>query len=133
MASSVSITWTNICQPIDGFGASSAFTGGSITAAQADLFFSQSLGIGLSFVRTLIPIDGTVGPTGTLQAAVSRGANVWATPWSPPTAWKTNKKTTNAGSLLPGDYQKYADYLCSYVTTLKSQTGIDLYALFDSK
>jgi len=51
MASSVSITWTNICQPIDGFGASSAFTGGSITAAQADLFFSQSLGIGLSFVR----------------------------------------------------------------------------------
>jgi hypothetical protein len=38
-------------------------------------------------------------------------------------------KTTNGGSLLPGDYQKYADYLCSYVTTLKSQTGIDLYAL----
>jgi len=44
MASSVSVTWNNVCQPIDGFGASSAFTGGSITAAQADLFFFSESG-----------------------------------------------------------------------------------------
>jgi O-glycosyl hydrolase len=45
----VSVTWSDLRQNIDGFGASSAFFGGTITDDQADQLFDAKKGIGLSW------------------------------------------------------------------------------------
>jgi glucuronoarabinoxylan endo-1,4-beta-xylanase len=134
----VTITWSDVKQTVDGFGASSAFFGGNITDAQADALFDAKKGIGLSLLRTMIgvpddtqddgsePTDGanpvaTAPELNTAQQAVSRGTKVWATAWTPPPIWKTtnNKKGSGDGytsnKLDSSHYQDYADYLADFV------------------
>ena len=54
------ISWSPHRQIIDGFGASSAWTTRALTDAEADMFFSPSVGIGLSLLRNRItPLGGT--------------------------------------------------------------------------
>jgi glucuronoarabinoxylan endo-1,4-beta-xylanase len=125
----VTINWTDVRQQIDGFGASSAFTGEGITNSQADLFWSTSSGVGLSLLRVRIQPNGTYPELATMQKAQDRGVKIWGTPWSPPASMKTNGSTTNGGSLKPGSYQAYADYLANYVLTLKNSYGINLFAM----
>jgi glucuronoarabinoxylan endo-1,4-beta-xylanase len=126
------ITGTTTYQTMDGFGASSAFFGlwlpGGLTESQADMFFSTSSGIGLSLLRLRVPPDGTIDGLSIAKQAVTRGATVWATPWTPPAAYKTNNDINNGGYLLASHYQDYANYLANYVTTLKNN-GVNLYAL----
>jgi len=123
------INWTDVHQQIDGFGASSAFTGDGITNSQADLFWSTTTGIGLSLLRVQVQTNGTYPDLATMQKAQDRGVTIWATPWSPPASMKTNGSIDNGGSLLASSYQAYADYLANYVLTLKNSYGINLYAL----
>ncbi len=105
-------------QTMDGFGAAEAFIP-TITAAQADLFFSTTSGIGLSMLRLGIAPDGTLysGSWGTAQMALARNASltVWGAPWSPPTSAKTTGNTTT-GSILPADYGSWASTLAAFVT-----------------
>lgn len=124
----VTVNGSDLHQVIDGFGASSAWTGDGITPAQADLFWSTSNGVGLSLLRAQIDPNGTYPDLATMQKARDRGARVWATPWTPPASMKTNHSTTNGGNLLVSEYGNYANYLAGYVSTLRSY-GIDLYAL----
>jgi glucuronoarabinoxylan endo-1,4-beta-xylanase len=124
------IDWNDVRQQIDGFGASSAQKQNSNLAdAQADLFFSENEGIGLSLLRAEIPPDGTVAGGVTMQKAAARGAKVWAAPWTPPAYMKDNNSLRNGGSLLPSYYQAYAELLVAYVRKVKSDYGIELYAL----
>lgn len=125
----VTVDSSVVYQQIDGFGASSAFTGDGITSSQADLFWSTTNGVGLSLLRVEIEPDGTYPGFATMQKAQAHGVKIWGTPWSPPASMKTNGTTTNGGSLIASDYQAYADYLANYVLTLKKSYGIDLYAL----
>jgi O-glycosyl hydrolase len=76
------INWTNVQQEIDGFGASCGFLTTNLTAAQADMFFSVTNGIGLSLCRNRILPDGTVNPyeLSIMQQAQARGAKVWRQP-----------------------------------------------------
>jgi glucuronoarabinoxylan endo-1,4-beta-xylanase len=103
---------------MDGFGAAEAFIP-TITAAQADLFFSTTSGIGLSMLRLGIAPDGTLysGSWGTAQMALARNASltIWGAPWSPPTSAKTTGNTTT-GSILPADYGSWASTLAAFVT-----------------
>src|SRR5262249_49510121 len=78
----VTINWTDVHQRIDGFGASSAFTGDGITTAQADLFWTTTSGVGLSLLRMRIQSNGTYPELATLQKAQDRGVKIWGTPWS---------------------------------------------------
>ncbi|HSY25264.1 MAG TPA: hypothetical protein VK841_24230, partial [Polyangiaceae bacterium] len=104
--SGVVVTLSDVKQPVDGFGASSAFFGGNISDAQADLLFDAKKGIGLSLLRIMIGVpndtqsDGSEPTTGanpvatapeiaTAQQAIARGAKVWAAAWTPPPIWKT--------------------------------------------
>ena len=139
----VTVTWSdaNAEQTIDGFGASSAFFGGSITDAVADQLFDAKKGIGLSLLRTMIGVpddtqnDGseptanakpvaTAPELATAQQAIARGAKVWATAWTPPPIWKVtnNKKGSGDGypsnKLQPSHYQEYATYLAEFVDLL---------------
>ena len=125
----VVINWSDVHQQIDGFGASSAFTGDGISDTQADLFWSTSSGVGLSLLRVQIQTDGTYPDLATMQKAQDRGVKIWGTPWSPAASMKSNGNTNNGGSLLASDYQAYANYLSSYVLGLKNSYGISLYAL----
>ena len=115
-------------QHITGFGASSAWTGGSISPATADLFFDVDRGLGLSLLRMHIAPDGTTSETNTAKLAVARGVKVWAAPWSPPGEWKTSGTDTNGGSLLPEHYQDWADRLTAFVNS-QSAAGVPLMAL----
>lgn len=115
-------------QLIDGFGASSAWTAQNITDAQADLFFSQTTGLGLSLLRVRIAPSGNSWETATAQKAVARGARVWATPWSPPGAWKTNGTDNNGGSLLPDYRDDWAARLAQFVVNMQA-VGVPILAL----
>ena len=111
------IDYSNTCQRIDGFGACSAWSSGSLPTNVADLFFSTNTGIGLSLLRTAISPAGTTTETSIAQQAQARGARVWGTPWTPPTVYKTTNAlgvvSGNGGWFLssPANYQGYAAIL----------------------
>jgi glucuronoarabinoxylan endo-1,4-beta-xylanase len=114
-------------QTISGFGASSAWASGFQNSADADTLFSTTTGAGLSLLRVRIAPDGTsgAGEVNMAQAAQTRGASVWATPWSPPPADKSNDSDI-AGTMTNG--QAYAQTLATYVATMKS-AGVNLVAI----
>ena len=111
----MTIGWSDTKQTIDGFGASSAFFGETITDAVADQLFDAKKGIGLSLLRTMIglpddtqddgsePVDGAMpiatspGLITALQATL-RGTKVWATAWTPPPIWKTTNNKNGSGT-----------------------------------
>jgi glucuronoarabinoxylan endo-1,4-beta-xylanase len=127
-------------QRIDGFGASSAWTAGNLSATDADLLFSADLGVGLSLLRvhirpcdTTSPCQPTTDEIATAQLAVARGASVWATPWTPPKEWKSivnadAGQSLNNGSLLTTHYDDWANALVAFVGWMHSN-GVDLVGL----
>jgi glucuronoarabinoxylan endo-1,4-beta-xylanase len=147
-AQTATISWNNVDQVIDGFGA--ATNGRSLTPEQIAFFFSPGTGdLGLSLLRTVVPDDGScstvnavcAGEVNNMRLAIANGARVWSTPWSPPASMKTNGSTIcntgtgtpspgePSGSLGRGSYPAYAAYLANYIQSLSSLYGIHLYAL----
>jgi len=149
----ITVKLSEICQPIDGFGASSAWMN-SLTPAQAELFFSTkngiaytdnlgnqttNNGIGLSLLRNhIVPANTTTAndtPTTTetsiMQAAQGYGARVWSTPWTPAAGFK-DSGVLNGGHYLGSGGNAtnlaYASQLANYVASMKKQ-GIKLYAI----
>jgi len=142
----VTVNWSDVKQTMDGFGASSAFFGQSLTNDQADQLFDAKKGIGLSLLRTMIGVpadtmsDGTEPTMGanptptapeltTAQQATVRGCQVWAAAWTPPPIWKTNNSKNGSqaqdggisfptNKLDPSHYQDFANYLTQYVDVL---------------
>jgi glucuronoarabinoxylan endo-1,4-beta-xylanase len=128
VATLVTVDARDLRQRIDGFGASSAWTANAISEAQADLFFSPVTGIGLSLLRMRIAPEGTTGEVVTAQRATARGVGVWAAPWSPPAAWKTNNDVSNGGSLLPQFYGDWGVRLADFALSMQ-QAGVPLIAI----
>ncbi len=147
------VNWTNVCQRIDGFGASSAWQS-TWNSIQADMFFSTNNGIvytnnnktivstnngiGLSLLRNRIVPAGstsataipTTVETNIMQMAQARGARVWSTPWTPASGFK-NPAEADGGGFLGGSAtnQAYASQLANYVVSLKTNYNINLYAI----
>lgn len=126
-------------QRIDGFGASSAWTATDMTPTDPNttLAFSTDGGVGLSLLRIRIApcnvaADGGCNEytleTTTAQTAQAMGVKVWATPWTPPAAWKSNGSTQDGGTLLPADYDNWANALVGFVQSMQSQ-GVNLVGL----
>lgn len=139
-AANVTVDWNIRHQTVDGFGASDAFVNVALTDAQADMFFSPTTGIGLSFLRMGIANGGGLngGAYSDAAKAAARGARVWAAAWTAPAAWKDNGNTSNGGHLCiaPGQgvctashYNDWATRLAGFAATLKVNSGVDLYAL----
>jgi glucuronoarabinoxylan endo-1,4-beta-xylanase len=116
-------------QTMVGFGASDGFIG-DLSSQQMDLFFSQDSGIGLSLLRAIMTPSGEVfgGSWANKQGAIARGAKIFATPLSPPAAFKDNGDVNNGGTLLPQYYGNWADALVSFVSTA-AQNGVPIYAM----
>lgn len=113
-------------QRMSGFGGSTAWAGGLADNLITGLF-SPTSGCGLTLVRMRIAPNGTTGSgeINIAKKAQALGASIWAAPWSPPAEWKDNKNVNKGGSLLPENYQAWADRLVSYVKNLQTQ-GVDL-------
>jgi glucuronoarabinoxylan endo-1,4-beta-xylanase len=147
----VTVSWDDTQQTIEGFGASSAFFGHTITDEVADQLFDAKKGIGLTLLRIMIGLpddtqsDGseptedanpvaTAPELTTAQQAVTRGAKVWATAWTPPPIWKTTNNKNGSGddfesnTLKTENYQDYANYLANFVD-LMAQEKIPLMGL----
>ncbi len=93
------------------------------------MFFSTNTGIGLSLLRMQVQPEGFThaNEIALAQMAQTRGARIWATPWTPPASFKDNDNT-NGGSFLSADYKSYASLLAGYVANL-TNSHINLYAL----
>jgi len=124
----VTVNPATVHQHISGFGASTAWLGTTMSSSDADLAFSTTTGAGLSLDRVRINYqgNGTSAPeTATALLAQARGAKVWATPWTPPTADKSNDSDVEGTLTNPS---AYATYLVDYVAAM-STAGVNLYAV----
>jgi len=101
-----------------------------LTTAQANAAFGNGTGqIGLSLLR--ISCSSTQSDWSkelpTAKIAAGLGANVFATPWSPPASMKSNSNIVG-GSLNTASYGAYATYLANFVSYMKTN-GINLYGI----
>ena len=144
-AGTATIDATQTYQSIRGFGASSAWHTSAFSTQLATDFWdstntvtnagvTSAAGAGLSLLRCHIPYDNPTSGTsvtdqGELQVmkqALGLGcAQIWATEWSAPAAFKSNGNVNNGGTLLTADYGPYAQYLLNYANYCQSQ-GVTL-------
>jgi len=112
-------------QTIRGFGASTAW-GSSMSATDADLLWSTTTGAGLSLHRIHIdPSNGSSSELPIAKLAVARNVTVWATPWTPPAADKSNNNNV-MGTLT--NASAFATYLTGFVKKMKDN-GVPIYAV----
>ena len=123
-SSDVVVNLGTVQQKMSGFGASTAW-GATMSTADADLLWSTTTGAGLSLHRVRIAPGGTTNETSIAKSAVAHGVTVWATPWTPPAADKSNNNIV-MGTLTNG--QDFANTLASFVTTMKS-SGVPIFAV----
>src|SRR5579863_577143 len=125
MTGDVTVNLASLQQKISGFGASTAWTP-TMSAADAATLWSTTTGAGLSLHR--VRIDYTNGQTSEVniaKMAVGYGVTVWATPWTPPIADKSNDNAVE-GTLTNGP--AYATFLTGFVSYMKGQ-GVPIYAV----
>jgi glucuronoarabinoxylan endo-1,4-beta-xylanase len=137
----VVVTWADKRQRITGFGAAAVFWAANITDQQAEFFFSQPKGLGLSLVRvsaksyqesngTFTTVATYSPELETAKKAQALGARVWAASWTPPPAWKTNG-AANGQSAARLQTNRYADFAQSLATFAAKMTsdGVPLYGI----
>lgn len=128
----VTILTNETHQVIEGFGAATVFRPAttSLTPDELDRLFGKSNGqVGLNILRIRLASDDAwrAIELANAKGAIQRGAKVIATPWSPPTRFKTNNNIIG-GSLIADSGAAYAKYLndfAGYMTT----NGASLYAV----
>lgn len=101
-----------------------------LTLDQADTAFGNGPGqIGMSILRLRIPYNSSdfQSEVPTVQRAVSHGATVFATPWTPPPQMKTNNNIV-AGRLKTDSYGAYADHLLGFRDYMESNS-VPIYAI----
>ncbi|WP_322922982.1 glucuronoxylanase [Paenibacillus campi] len=122
-------------QLIRGFGGiNHALWVGDLTAAQRETTFGNGNNqLGFSVLRVYIDSNKSnwAKELPTAQAAVQRGAIVFASPWNPPaemTETFNHNGDTAAKRLRYDKYADYAKFLNEFVAYMKSN-GVDLYAI----
>ena len=72
--------------------------------------------LGLNIVRLYIGNTKSSWSAGVANAkrAKQHGAFIFASPWSPPAAWKSNNSDSNGGELLESHYEDWAVFLNDY-------------------
>jgi O-glycosyl hydrolase len=165
--SAVTVNFGTTYQTIAGFGGSTAWLGQMPTAV-ATALFSPTSGLNLNILRVRIDPEGSAAGGGAHnlpyetsewdyeaangKEAVTANPNaiVFATPWTPPAAWKLNGSSSVVddgetwnqsfnscsegtgycgGYLNPVDYADYASYLEDFVSFFNTTNGFNLYAI----
>ena len=132
MGTDVNINLTSTQQVIRGFGAASVWCG-ALSDAKMNTLFTD---MGLSLLRVRIApnenwssanYSAWTDELSNAKKAKARGANVFATPWTPPASMKSNSSTIG-GYLKSSSYSNYANYLKSFANYF-SNNGASLYAI----
>jgi O-glycosyl hydrolase/methionine-rich copper-binding protein CopC len=165
--SAVAVSFGTTYQTIRGFGGASVWLG-SMPPRVATALYSPTSGLNLSILRIRIDPEGTAAGGGTynmpyetgewdqelgngkLAVTTNPNAIVFASPWSPPAAWKVNGSSSVSddgatwnesynscsegtgycgGYLNPLDYANYASYLEDFVRFFNTNAGFNLYAV----
>jgi glucuronoarabinoxylan endo-1,4-beta-xylanase len=122
-------------QTIRGFGTSTAWQP-VLNSTQANNLFGVGPGqVGFTILRSRIDPSSTTGgsnwATERSNAQQAQSINsqviVFATPWTPPAAWKSNGSTIG-GTLNTNEYGAFANYLNAFVAYEKAG-GVNLYAI----
>jgi glucuronoarabinoxylan endo-1,4-beta-xylanase len=119
------INWTNALQRIDGFGGGVVFLDAGldpVAGTNMDTLFNtnNSSQLGLTLLRVRIdPATNWTTALADAQKAVTRGARVLATPWTPPAAMKTTNGLIG-GAVATNQYANYASYLNYFAGYLKT-------------
>ncbi len=130
-----SINFNTTYQTIRGFGTSTAWQP-VLNSTQANNLFGVGAGeVGFTILRSRIDPSSTTGgsnwATELQNAQQAQSINsqviVFATPWTPPAAWKSNGSTIG-GTLNTSDYGAFANYLNEFVAYEKAG-GVNLYAI----
>ena len=130
-AATIEVDATRACQRIDGFGASSAWIDGKITADLATIFWQDDTlngHIGLSILRTRIDPSGyTSSEASPMKKAIQVNPNMilWSTSWTTPPQFQTEGYFNSDSASMKG----FADHLVKYVQDVKKNADIDLYAV----
>jgi len=123
----------SVQQYIRGFGGANIIPWRpQMTADQVQKAFGAGQGeLGFSILRLRIPFNASAGEFGAnvpvAQMAQSLGAIVFASPWTPPPALKSNNNIVG-GSLNDSSYGAYAEHLKTF-TGYMSSRGAPLYAV----
>lgn len=127
-------------QVIRGFGCATVFAPPNtspLTNDEFDRLFNSGNGqVGLNFLRIRVASDDAWRATelNHAKAAIQRGAQVFASPWSPPARMKTNNSLNGkvgndpAGQLIPDSAAAYARYLNDFAEYMAAN-GAPLYAI----
>jgi glucuronoarabinoxylan endo-1,4-beta-xylanase len=129
------INFNTTYQTIRGYGTSTAWQP-VLNSTQANNLFGTGPGeVGLTILRSRIDPSSTTGgsnwATELANAQQAQSINsqviVFATPWTPPAAWKSNGSTIG-GTLNTNEYGAFANYLNAFVAYEKAG-GVNLYAI----
>ena len=122
-AQTVAIDPATRYQTVRGFGGfSGAGWAAELTSAQVDAAFGTGTGqIGLSIMRVRIDPDASKWSTQlpSAQLAKTKGAILFATPWTPPASMKTNNSLVS-GRLATSHYTDYATHLLNFAGTMQA-------------
>ena len=123
----VTIDTNTTYQTISGFGGANTIWGtDNLSPAEMSLVFSTGdEGLGLSILRVRLPSlkSDWAGLAGTIQGANSYKVKVLATPWSPPSQYKSNNDVVGGGYLLESHYADFAGYINEFIAYMKSQAA----------
>lgn len=120
-------------QVIRGFGAANILQWRpDMTTTQVQTAFGSGPGqLGFTILRLRVPYDTALGSfkmqVPTAKLAQSLGAIVFASPWTPPPAMKSNNNAVG-GTLNESSYTAYAAYLKSFADYMAAN-GAPLYAI----
>ena len=130
---SATVNLDSIHQRIQGFGAANILQWRpDMTTDEVHKAFGTGPGqIGFSILRLRVPHQLTESSMSiqmpTARLAQSLGAIVFASPWTPPAAMKTNNNIVG-GELKESSYQDYADHLKKFADYM-ANNGAPLYAI----
>jgi glucuronoarabinoxylan endo-1,4-beta-xylanase len=118
-------------QTIAGFGGASRMWGTRfLTEGEAQSTFGlgeDELGMSIFRIRIASNPDEWPNIVQASQYALSHGAIILASPWSPPAALKSNESDIG-GHLLPENYAAYRDHINAFIEYMESQ-NVDIYAI----
>ena len=131
VAQTVTLNPNTTHQTMRGFGGmNGAGWISDLTSAQIDTAFGTGSGqVGLSIMRMRVDPNSSSWATQlpSAQAAKAKGVTLFASPWTPPAAMKTNNSRIG-GSLLASSYADYASHLLSFASYMSSGNA-GLYAI----